>query len=167
MSRKQEKYSVLLDTSFFCRLLSKSDPLHENAKGYFRYFLDNGIDMMVSTISIAEYCVRGEVSELPLRHIKIIPFNFNHSTVAGALARILFDAKHQGVYSPDNRLIIPNDSKLFAQALSDANIRYFVTSDEKCASVLKMYSSVQNLTFDHMNIAIPHSTVFGLIDFED
>ena len=46
MSRKQEKYSVLLDTSFFCRLLSKSDPLHENAKGYFRYFLDNGIDMM-------------------------------------------------------------------------------------------------------------------------
>ena len=79
----------------------------------------------------------------------------------------MFDAKQQGGFSPDNRLIIPNDSKLFAQALSDANIRYFVTSDEKAASVLEIYSSVQNLTFGHMNIAIPHSAVFGLIDFED
>ena len=75
MSLKQDKYRVLLDTSFFCRLLSINDPLHENAKGYYRYFLENGIDMMVSTISIAEYCVLGEVDDLPLRNLKIVPFN--------------------------------------------------------------------------------------------
>ena len=32
--------SVLLDTSFFIRLLNSEDPLHENAKGYYKYFLE-------------------------------------------------------------------------------------------------------------------------------
>jgi predicted nucleic acid-binding protein len=31
---------VLLDTSFFIRLLDKNDPLHNNAKEYYKYFLD-------------------------------------------------------------------------------------------------------------------------------
>lgn len=165
MSLKQDKYRVLLDTSFFCRLLSINDPLHKNAKGYYRYFLENGIDMMVSTISIAEYCVLGEVDDLPLRNLKIVPFNFNHSMIAGKLAKDLFEARRQGKYSPENRLIIPNDSKLFAQALSDNNIRYFVTSDEKAASVLNIYAAKRKLTFSHMNIAIPHTEAFGLFDF--
>ncbi len=30
--------SVLLDTSFFIRLLNDEDPLHKNAKGYFIRF---------------------------------------------------------------------------------------------------------------------------------
>ena len=167
MNRKQDKYSVLLDMSFFCRLLSISDPLHENAKGYYRYFIENGIDMMVSTISIAEYCVLGEVADLPLRNLKIIPFNFNHSTIAGELARELFKARKQGEYTPDNRLIIPNDTKLFAQALSDNNIRYFVTSDAKATTVLNIFSANRNLTFEHMNIARPHNEMFGLIEFQE
>ena len=33
------KDKVLLDTSFFIRLLNDEDPLHENALGYFKYFL--------------------------------------------------------------------------------------------------------------------------------
>ncbi|MET4083309.1 putative nucleic acid-binding protein [Pedobacter sp. UYP30] len=63
------KLSVFLDTSFFVRLLNDEDPLHGNAKDYFRYFLENEIVLKVSTISIAEYCVRGKIDELPLRHI--------------------------------------------------------------------------------------------------
>lgn len=38
MSKKQP-YSVLLDTSFVIRLLSQGDPLHDNALGYYKYFL--------------------------------------------------------------------------------------------------------------------------------
>lgn len=30
------KHSVLLDTSFFIRLLNDEDPLHSNALGYFQ-----------------------------------------------------------------------------------------------------------------------------------
>ena len=45
--------AVLLDTSFFLRLLNDSDRLFMNADGYFRYFIQNEISMMISTISIA------------------------------------------------------------------------------------------------------------------
>lgn len=58
--------SVLLDTSFFLRFLNDEDPLLTNADGYFRYFLQQDMGMMISTISIAEYCVGGDITELPL-----------------------------------------------------------------------------------------------------
>lgn len=77
------KHSILLDTSFFVRLLNDEDSLHKNAKGYFRYFLETEIVLKVSTISIAEYCVRGKIDELPLRNIHIIPFNLDHAKRTG------------------------------------------------------------------------------------
>ncbi len=49
-------HSVLLDTSFFIRLLNDEDALHKNAKDYFKSFLESDIILKVSTISIAEYC---------------------------------------------------------------------------------------------------------------
>ena len=58
--------SVLLDTSFFIRFLNDNDPLFKNADGYFRYFIKEEITMMISTISIAEYCVGGDISNMPL-----------------------------------------------------------------------------------------------------
>ena len=62
-----EQNCVLLDTSFFIRLLNEEDSLHENALGYFKYFLEHDFVIKISTIAIAEYCVRGDVSELPLK----------------------------------------------------------------------------------------------------
>lgn len=63
------KHSVLLDTSFFIRLLNDEDELHNNALGYFKYFLENEITLKVSTITIAEYCVLGKIEDLPLINI--------------------------------------------------------------------------------------------------
>jgi len=40
---------------------------------------DNNIILEVSTISIAEYCVRGSLDELPLMNVQIIPFNLDHA----------------------------------------------------------------------------------------
>lgn len=68
-----EQDCVLLDTSFFIRLLNEEDPLHENAFGYFRYFLEHDFVIKISTIAIAEYCVRGDVSELPLKICSSFP----------------------------------------------------------------------------------------------
>jgi len=85
--------AVLLDTSFFLRFLNDSDPLFKNADGYFRYFIQMEITMMISTISIAEYCVGGDVNELPLRNLQIVPFNINHSLRTGEFARIVFQNK--------------------------------------------------------------------------
>ncbi len=61
MAKKKEDigYSVILDTSFMIRLLSESEKLHSNALGYFKYFLEHDIPMYFSTVSVAEYCVKG------------------------------------------------------------------------------------------------------------
>ena len=49
-----EQNCVLLDTSFFIRLLNEEDSLHENALGYFKYFLEHDFVIKISTIAIAE-----------------------------------------------------------------------------------------------------------------
>ena len=125
MAKKKEEneYSVILDTSFMIRLLSESDPLHANAKGYFRYFLDHSIPMYFSTVSVAEYCVRGDFYDLPFANIRILPFNISHAKEAGRFASTLFTAKQKGLIEIPNRLIIPNDSKIFAQGSIERDIR--------------------------------------------
>ena len=121
--------SVLLDTSFFARLLNDEDILHTNAKGYFEYFLKKNITLKVSTISIAEYCVKGKVEELPLENLQIVPLNVDHATKTGAFARAIFEENGRSIDKLSPRDIIPNDAKLFAQANLDDSITHFVTSD--------------------------------------
>lgn len=124
-------YSVLLDTSFFIRLLNTDDFLHNNARDYFEYFLENEILLKISTISIAEYCVKGKIDELPLRNLEIISFNLEHAIKTARFADVLFKVNRVSEQKIYPRAIIPNDSKLFAQADLDRDIRYFVTSDSR------------------------------------
>jgi hypothetical protein len=119
--------AVLLDTSFFLRFLNDSDPLFKNADGYFRYFLQKEITMMISTISIAEYCVGGDVHELPLRNLQIVPFNLNHSKKTGEFAKIVFQNKNN--LKLKERKIIPNDTKLFAQADCEKAVEFYLSSE--------------------------------------
>lgn len=123
------KHSVLLDTSFFIRLLNDEDPLHKNAVDYFRYFLENDIILKVSTISIAEYCVLGKLEDLPLKNIQILPFNLKEAEKTGQFANIIFTENKVSEEKLFPRAIIPNDSKLFAQADLDKSVTHFVTSD--------------------------------------
>lgn len=158
------KHSVLLDTSFFIRLLNENDSLHANALGYFRYFLEKEMIMKCSTISVAEYCVRGSADELPWRNLQIVPFNFNHGVRAGQFARIIFDEKNSLDLSARN--IIPNDSKLFAQADIEETISHFATSDEECIKIHRTLKTKGNAKFDIINIRTPHNEIYGLLDFE-
>jgi predicted nucleic acid-binding protein len=50
------RHSVLLDTSFFIRLLNDEETLHINAVGYFKYFLENEIALKVSTYNSGILC---------------------------------------------------------------------------------------------------------------
>ena len=102
--------SVLLDTSFFIRLLNDTDPLHSNAKEYYKHFLENDIIMKMSTVSIAEFCVRDEIENLPLDTLQILPFNLEHAKVAGQFARAIFKQKNITGIEIKPRAIIPNDS---------------------------------------------------------
>lgn len=152
------------DTSFFLRFLNDSDPLFRNADGYFRYFLQKEITMMISTISIAEYCVGGDVHELPLRNLQIIPFNLDHSKRTGEFARIIFNAKRSGKIDVANRNIIPNDTKLFAQADCEKSIEFYLSSDGES---LKIYNILRQETapkFQFIDLNTPYNETFGLLD---
>lgn len=160
---KEKTFSVLLDTSFLIRLLSKNDPLHQNAEDYYRYFLEKEIPMYISTITVAEYCVNGDISELPLRSVRIIPFNIQHAPIAGGFANILYSARKTNDISVDNRLIIPNDVKLFAQAECTPDVKYFVTSDTKSSKLIDKISEKNVVSFEHMDIHDPYTLNFGIL----
>lgn len=153
--------SVLLDTSFFIRLLNENDPLHKNVLGFYQYFLEKESSLKCSTISIAEYCVRGKVDELPLRHLEIVPFNINHAIKAGEFANAVFT--HKNTLNLGNRLIIPNDNKLFAQAHIEKEVDNFVTSDLECIKIYELLKQNFTLEFKIINIRNPHTTELGTL----
>jgi predicted nucleic acid-binding protein len=158
------KHSVLMDTSFFIRLLNDEDELHENALLYYKYFLENDIVLKVSTISVAEYCVLGKLDDLPLKDLQIIPFNINHAEKTGEFAKIIFSENRISNEKLIPRAIIPNDSKLFAQADLDKSITHFVTSDERSLKTLKTLKTKNNPKFEIINIRIPYNQTFGILD---
>jgi predicted nucleic acid-binding protein len=158
------KHSVLLDTSFLIRLLNDEDPLHGHAKEYFRYFLEQEYILKVSTISIAEYCVLGHLDELPLKNLQIIPFNLDHAKKTGEFAKIVFSSNSIVKESLKPRAIIPNDSKLFAQADTDPTITHFVTSDARSLQVYKLLSNHTKVKFQIIDIHYPYNETFGVLD---
>lgn len=154
--------AVLLDTSFFLRFLNESDPLFKNADGYFRYFLQKEITMMISTISIAEYCVGGDINELPLRNLQIVPFNLDHSKKTGEFAKIVFQKK--GKLNLKERNIIPNDSKLFAQADCEKAVELYLSSDSESFKIYNLLKEETTPKFQFIDLKIPHHQAFGLLD---
>ncbi len=158
------KHSVLLDTSFFIRLLNDEDVLHKNALGYYKYYLENEITLKVSTISIAEYCVLGKLEDLPLKDIQIIPFNLNQAKRTGEIAKIIFSENNVAKEKLSPRAIIPNDSKLFAQADLDKSITHFVTSDERSKKTLNNLKKGITPRFEIITIHIPYHQIYGILD---
>jgi hypothetical protein len=155
--------SVLLDTSFFLRFLNDEDPLYANADGYFRYFLEQDVTMLISTISIAEYCVGGDINELPLKNLQILPFNVSHARRTGEFARIVF--RYRNKLDLTNRMIIPNDTKLFAQADTEASVQHYLSSDSESQKIYGLLRS-QNAgpKFEFLNLNVPPSEAFGILD---
>ncbi len=154
--------SVLLDTSFFLRFLNENDPLFKNADGYFRYFLNEEITMMISTISIAEYCVGGDIQELPLRNLQIVPFNLDHSKRTGEFAKIVFQNK--GKLKLNERNIIPNDTKLFSQADCEKSVEFYLSSDSESLKIYNLLKEETNPKFQFIDLKISHYETFGILD---
>jgi predicted nucleic acid-binding protein len=159
-----ESKSILLYTSFFIRLLNENDLLHKNTLEYYKYFLEKQFILKCSTISISEYCVKGQLEELPLKDIQILPFNINHAQKAGEFAKIIFENK--GKLEAEKRNIIPNDTNLFAQAEIEKEITTFATSDGECLKIFTLLKQNCNLSFEVINIRQLFNETFGLLDLK-
>jgi len=155
--------SVLLDTSFFLRFLNDESPLYKNADNYFRYFIEHKITMMISTISIAEYCVGGDIHELPLKNLQIVPFNLDHSKRTGEFAKIVFQNK--GKLKLNERNIIPNDTKLFAQADCEKSVEFYLSSDKESFKIYNLLKQHTNPKFQFIDLNTPYNQTFGVLDF--
>lgn len=154
--------AVLLDTSFFLRFLNDTSPLFTNADGYFRYFLQNEIAMCISTISMAEYCVGGDVNELPLRNLQIIPFNLNHAKRTGEFAKIVFQNKNK--LQIRERNLIPNDTKLFATADVEKSIEFYLSSDSESHKIYTLLKGHTLPKFQFIDLNTPYHETFGLLN---
>lgn len=155
------KGCVLLDTSFFIRLLKEDDSLHQNAVDYFKYFLENDYTLKVSTIAISEFCVKGTVDMLPLAKMQVLPFNYDHAVNSGRLGEIAFRRKKDrgAVITP--RTVVSNDTKMFAQADLEEDITHFVSADSEATKVYSLINDEYRMKFAYVDISVSHREVFG------
>ncbi len=156
---------VFCDTSFFLRLLDVTSQLHTHAKGYYKYFLDHQFPLYISTVAIGEYCVRVKLSDLPLSTLRIIPYNLDHAIRTGELASIGFANK--STLQLKDRNLIPNDTKLFAQADILQQVQYYASSDTESIKVYNLLKETTALNFQFLDIHKPYHEQFSLLPFKE
>ena len=146
-------HSVLLDTSFCIRLLKKDDTLHQNAIDYFQYFLEQKMELFISTIAIAEYSVKDDPVNLPLKMMKIIPFDFFDGKTAGEFHSILLEQKNRK--QDIDRNVVKDDCKLIAQ-LYNRKIEGYITKDRKSFSqIIKPITEIIGFSIKLIDFSLP------------
>ncbi len=154
-------HGVLCDTSFFIRWAKPDEVLHPAAQDYLKFLVEGGHELYVSTIALAEYAVRGSIAHLPLRYFRVLPFNVDHAQRAGEFARAVFDARKNLPVQLDQRAVIANDTKLFAQADVVPAITHYLTADRECEKVFTLLKSVVTPTFQFAHLSTPWHQAFG------
>jgi hypothetical protein len=154
--------SVYLDTSFLIRLFTPSDKLHKNVLAYIKYFLDNDHILKCSTIALAEYCVKGKLQDLPFQYLQISPYNIDAVETTGSFANYIFSIKDT-LNFPD-RKIIPNDTKLFAQAFIDPDTKYFITCDTESIKIFSHLKSQFKINYELIDFNIPPDQYFVYLE---
>lgn len=97
----------------------------------------------------------GKLEDLPLKNPQIIPFNLKEGERTGTFAKIIFNENKIETEKLAPRAIIPNDSKLFAQADLDKTISHFVTSDVRSKNTLTLLRRDLIPKFSIISIDIP------------
>lgn len=152
--------SVVLDSSFCIRLLKADADFHQNAIDYFEYFLENGIEMYLSTIVVSEYAVGDNPDNLlSLNVFRLLEFDYADAKIAGEFLATLRNIGKFGDFG--DRKVVINDLKLFAQ-IQNRKIDAFMTKDRK--SLVKMIEPLRkyhNLNFEFIDLSIPLNDKLG------
>ena len=141
--------TVLLDSGFLIRLMNPNEPLHRVALDLFKDYVSSGVTCMVSTVALAEYGVKGELRYLPTKYLQFLPFQYHHAEVAAMFMRRIIQVKQERGAEIKPRVIIPNDTKMFAQASAETDIFAFVSAD---AEAKKVYELLEDPGFEFVNI---------------
>ncbi len=146
--------SVLLDSSFCIRLLKSDADFHQNTVDYFEYFLENKIEMYLSTIVVSEYAVGDNPDNLlSLNAFRLLEFDYADAKIAGKFFAELKGNEY--LRESEQRKVIINDIKLFAQ-IQNRNIDAYITKDSKSLSkIIEPLGKSNNLKFDFIDLSIP------------
>lgn len=117
--------SVLLDTCFLISLVDDSRENHAKAVEFYKYFIDERIAMILSSIVTSEFCVKQEFTDLPLSNFKMLPFNIPDSYNITSIFGSFFSDNY-----PQCRVAVKDDYKITSQC-SFNKIDYFITEDSK------------------------------------
>jgi hypothetical protein len=123
------KKSVLIDTSFLITLyaakIEEADRKNQSvAKKYFRYFLDNSIRMLLSTVVVSEFQQMQPIVDIVNSgNYIILPYNYEDAV---ATADIAYNV--DGVIRGSGRAEFKDDLKLMGQAKAE-NIDFLITED--------------------------------------
>ncbi|MEZ5422133.1 MAG: hypothetical protein R2682_03435 [Pyrinomonadaceae bacterium] len=123
-----------MDTNFVIQFMNEGDERHREIRSFFRIFQEKAFRLKFSTISIAEYCVRGKLDELPLRHLEVMPFNVRHAKVAGEFTR--WFRSDSSLMDSTDRSCIKDDAKLLAQLQTESELTAFATSDKRLLAAI-------------------------------
>ncbi len=96
----------------------------------------------------------------------VLPFNFDHAVRAGKMIDEVNEEKRKrgAVITP--RAIVPNDTKMFAQADVETDVNYYGTADVECKKLYDMIKTVEgSLSFRFIDITIPYNQYFGELKF--
>lgn len=119
--------------------------------------------MYLSTISISEFCVKGSFDQLPLRNVRVLPFNWQHAQRSGEFARILLEQRKD-----EERAVVINDIKLLAQADVEPRISHFLTKDRRLnAKVGQLSAAGVHLHSSLLDLNTPLADVLGLLNFPE
>ena len=114
--------AFLVDTRY---LISRADPScahHHVAVSYLREALRRGVPLYLSAIAASEFQVKQAVTDLPLRHFDVLPFNIDHAMQAGLLMQVL--KRDVG----DDRDAVKDGVRLIAQAICEP-LTHMLTED--------------------------------------
>ncbi|MEZ4827854.1 MAG: hypothetical protein R3C61_16445 [Bacteroidia bacterium] len=140
--------------------MKKDDPDHQHAQAYFMRFLEDGTRIYSSTIVAAEYGVKDNINHLPVRDVTLLAFDINHARQASDFAKAIFHARKKGVIELENRVLIPNDTKLIAQA-QVIQADYFVARDANAENLLTFLQKEGLISCRFLDIASPPNQFFG------
>lgn len=159
-------HGVLCDTSYFIRWAKPNETLHPAAHAYLKFLVEGGHTLHVSTIALAEYAVRDAIANLPLRYFRVVPFNVDHAQRAGEFARAVFEARGSLPQQITQRTIIPNDTKMFAQADVTPGITHYLTADSESEKVYQLLKTKAEPRFLFLHLSTPWHQAFGELDIK-
>ncbi|MEM7660493.1 MAG: type II toxin-antitoxin system VapC family toxin [Bacteroidota bacterium] len=151
---------IFLDTSFFIRLLDNQDEHHANAVGYYQRWIADGTSLFSSTIVMAEFGVQADLGNFPARGLTTLAFDASHAAQTAIFAKAAFAARRKGIISLDHRNVIPNDTKLIAQAHT-VGAEYLAGRDQNLKAVLHFLQQQGLTSVQYLDITTPAAEFFG------